>query len=37
MDKAKDLAKQYVGDKVGSVADTLKKVGKAADTAGTFL
>ena len=34
MDKAKDLAKDYMLDKADDVKDTLKTVGRVADTAG---
>jgi len=37
MDKAKDLARDYLVDKADDAKDTLKTIGKVADTAGEFI
>lgn len=37
MDKAADLAKSYLLEKADDAKDTLKTIGKVADTAGEFI
>ncbi len=37
MDKAKDLAKDYLISKADDAKDTLKTISKVADTAGDFI
>lgn len=37
MDKAADLAKGYILDKADDAKDTLKTIGKVADTASEFI
>ena len=37
IDKAANLAKDYFVDKADDAKDTLKTIGRVADTAGTFI